>query len=94
MHWSHIKEAVNTTCEEVLGRRKPQQKDWISVETIRRIHIRGGAVNSNRTRAAKVAAQKEHTAAHREVRKRVKTENGTLSRDLQRRLKGQPPAGT
>ena len=26
-HWSHIKEAVNTTCEEVLGRRKPQQKD-------------------------------------------------------------------
>ena len=22
-HWSHIKEAVNTTCEEVLGKRKP-----------------------------------------------------------------------
>ena len=25
-HWSHIKEAVSTTCEEVLGKRKPQQK--------------------------------------------------------------------
>ncbi len=36
-HWSHIKEAVNTTCEEVLGRRKPQQKCWISAETIRKI---------------------------------------------------------
>ena len=76
-HWSHIKEAVNTTCEEVLGRRKPQQKDWISVETIRKIQIRKdkkGAVNSSRTRAAKVAAQKEHTAANREVRESVKTD--------------------
>ena len=35
-HWSHIKEAVSTSCEEVLGRRKPQQKDWISAETIKR----------------------------------------------------------
>ena len=66
MHWSHIKEAVNTACEEVLGRRKPQQKDWISAETIRKIQIRKdkkGAANSSRTRAAKVAAQKENTAA-------------------------------
>ena len=39
-HWSHIKEAVTTTCEEVLGRRKPQQRDWISAETIRKIQIR------------------------------------------------------
>ena len=67
-HWSHIKEAVNTTCEEVLGRWTPQQKDWISAETIRKIQIRKdkkGTVNSSRTRAAKVAAQKEHTAANR-----------------------------
>ena len=59
-HWSHIKEAVSTTCEEVLGWRKPQQKVGISAETIRKIHIRKdkeGAVNSSRTRAAKVAAQ-------------------------------------
>ena len=75
--WSHIKEAVSTTCEEVLGRRKPQLKEWISAETIRKIQIRKdkkGAVNSSRTRAAKVAAQKEHTAANREVRKSVKTD--------------------
>ena len=75
-HWSHIKEAVNTACEEVLGRRKPQQKDWISAETSRKIQIRKdkkGAFNSSRTRAAKAAAQKEHTAANRKVRKSVKT---------------------
>ena len=59
--WSHIKDAVNTTCEEIIGRRKPQQKDWISVETIRKIQTRRDkkeAVNSSRTRAAKVIAQK------------------------------------
>ena len=76
-HLSHINEAVSTTCEEVLGSRKPQQKDWISAETIRKIQVRNdkkGAVNSSRTRAAKAAAQKEHTAANREVRKSVKTD--------------------
>ena len=68
--WSRIKDAVNTTCEEIIGRRKPQQKDWISVETMRKIQTRRDkkeAVNSSRTRAAKVIAQKEHTAANREV---------------------------
>ena len=38
-HWSHIKEAVNTTWEEVLGRTKPQQKDLILAETIKKIQI-------------------------------------------------------
>ena len=77
MYWSHIKEAVNTTCEEVFDRRKPQQKHWISAETIRKIQIRKDkkrTINSSRTKAAKVAAQKEHTAANREVRKSVKTD--------------------
>ncbi|KAI0235174.1 hypothetical protein LSAT2_014355 [Lamellibrachia satsuma] len=75
--WSHIKDAVNTTCEEIIGRRKPQQKDWISVETMRKIQTRREkkeAVNSSRTRAAKVIDQKEHTAANREVKKSVKTD--------------------
>ena len=76
-HWSRIKEAVNTTFEEVLGRRKPQQNDWLSAETIRKIQIRKHkkmTVNSSRTRAAKVVAQKERTAANRKVRKSVKTD--------------------
>ena len=44
---------------------------------IRQIQIRkdkNGTFNSSRTRAAKVAAQKEHTAANREVSKSVKTD--------------------
>ena len=51
-HWSHIKEAVNTTCEEVLGRMKPQQKDWISAETIRKIQIRKDKKGAQSTAAA------------------------------------------
>ena len=41
--------------------------DYLKDQTIRKIQIRKykkGAVNSSRTRAAKVAAQKEHTAAN------------------------------
>ena len=47
------------------------------METIGKIQIRKdkkGAFNSSRTRAAKVAAQKEHTVANRVVRKSVKTD--------------------
>ena len=38
--WSHIKDAVNTKCEYIIGRRKPQQKEWISVEIMREIQTR------------------------------------------------------
>lgn len=39
-YWKDIKEAVNCTCEEVFGRRKPDQKDWISEDTNRKIQER------------------------------------------------------
>ena len=75
-HWSHIKKAVNTTCEEVLHRTWQEEtiteRLYFGGNDFRKIHIRKdkkGTVNSSRTRAAKVAAQKEHTAANREVRK-------------------------
>ena len=40
------------------------------------------AVNSSRTRAAKVTAQKEHTAANREVKKSVKTDERNVVEGL------------
>ena len=43
---------------------------------------RKGAVNSRRTRAANAAAQKEHTAANREVRKSVKTDKRDFVEEL------------
>ena len=50
--WSHIKDAVNTICEEIIGRRNPQQKDWISAETIRKIQT-----EETRRRQSTAAAQ-------------------------------------
>ena len=31
--WMDIKEVVNYACEEVVGRRKPEHKEWLSAET-------------------------------------------------------------
>ena len=54
--WMDIKEAVNYACEEVVGRRKPEHKEWLSAETYRKIQERKSkkaAINNSRTRAAK-----------------------------------------
>ena len=52
-HWYQVKKVVNATCEEVLGRKKTQQKDWISAESNRKIDERKqkkASVNNSRTR--------------------------------------------
>ena len=58
--WMTIKETVTATCQEVLGPKKPQHKEWISAESVRKIQQRKGkkaAVNNSRTRAEKAKAQ-------------------------------------
>lgn len=52
------------TCKEVLGRRKPQHKEWIhvSADTLKRLGVRKekkAALNSLK-RAAKTKAQEEN----------------------------------
>ena len=73
--WTSVKDALNKTCEEVLGRKKQQQKEWISAETCRKVQARKekkAAVNNSRTRAGKAAAQEEYSAANREVKRSVR----------------------
>ena len=58
--WQHIKEMWTKTCREMLGKKKCQQKDWISADTDNKVQVRKetkGAINNNRTRAAKATAQ-------------------------------------
>ena len=72
-HWQQIKEIWTSTCSEVLGKEKYQQKDWISADTVNKVQVRmekKGAVNNSRTRAAKAAAQEEYTEANRAVKNR------------------------
>nr|KAG5700884.1 hypothetical protein BaRGS_012291 [Batillaria attramentaria] len=39
-HWEHSKKLWHDTCEEVLGKRKTQHKEWISADTIQKLEVR------------------------------------------------------
>ncbi|VDP62961.1 unnamed protein product, partial [Schistosoma curassoni] len=53
-NWKGIKEALTSTCQEVLGLKKHHHKKWISIETLDRIKERKNkktAINNSRTRS-------------------------------------------
>ena len=73
--WEDTKKLWLDTCEEVLGRKKTQHKDWISADTLQRLEERKtkkAQLNMGRTRAAKARAQEEYSAADKEVKRSVK----------------------
>ena len=38
--WEHCKKLWHDTCEEVLGKKKTQHKEWISADTIHKLETR------------------------------------------------------
>ena len=73
--WEHCKKLWHDTCEEVLGKKKTQHKEWISADTIHKLETRRERktmLNNSRTRAAKAKAQEEYTAVDREVKRSIK----------------------
>jgi hypothetical protein len=71
----HIKELWRGTCEEVLGRRRTQHKEWISPDTMKKLNVRKEkkmALITSRTRAAKTKVQEEYTATHKEVKQSIR----------------------
>ena len=74
-HWEEVKKTFNSTCEETLGRKKADQREWISAESSRRIQerkLKKAAVNNSRTRAAKQRAQEEYSESNKEVRRSIR----------------------
>ena len=70
--WHGLREALTSTCQEVLGPNKTDHKEWISAETFRKIEERKkkkDAVNKSRTRTTKLIAQKEYAEANKNVKK-------------------------
>ncbi|VDO53977.1 unnamed protein product [Schistosoma margrebowiei] len=64
-NWKGIKEALTSTCQEVLSRKKHRHKEWISIETLYRIQERTNkkaTINNFPTRAEKVKTQVEYTS--------------------------------
>ncbi|KAK2174946.1 hypothetical protein NP493_766g01027 [Ridgeia piscesae] len=83
--WQQIKKMWTSTCSEVLGKKKYQQKDWISADTLNKVQVRKekkGAVNNSRTRAAKATTQEEYTEANRAVKNSVKKDKANFIEDL------------
>ena len=61
-HWECLTETWTITCEEVLGKKKRQHNDWISVDTINKVQERQekkAVLNNRRTRSTKAAAQEQ-----------------------------------
>ncbi|CAH8514717.1 unnamed protein product [Schistosoma haematobium] len=74
-NWKSIKEALTSTCQEVLGLKKYHHKEWISTETLDKIKERKNkkeAVNNSRTRAEKVQAQAEYIEANKQVERSIR----------------------
>ena len=79
--------AWHDTCEEALGKKKTQHKEWISADIIHKLETRreGKTVlNNNRTRAAKAKAQEEYAAVDREVKRSIKKDKRDYIDDLAR----------
>ncbi|VDO57054.1 unnamed protein product [Schistosoma margrebowiei] len=83
--WKGIKEALTSTCQEVLGLKKHHHKEWISTETLDKIKERKNkkaAINSSRTRAEKVKAQAEYTEANKQVKGSIRTDKKKYVEEL------------
>ncbi|VDO94904.1 unnamed protein product [Schistosoma margrebowiei] len=66
-NWNEIKEAITSTCHEVLSHKRHHHKKWITVDTLDKIQERRNkkaAINTSRTRAEKAKAQAEYTEVH------------------------------
>ncbi|VDO53984.1 unnamed protein product [Schistosoma margrebowiei] len=80
-----IKEALTSTCQEVLDLNKHHQQEWITIETLDRIKERRNkkaAINNSRTRAEKVQAQAENIEANKKVKKSIKTDKQKYVEEL------------
>ncbi|VDP81377.1 unnamed protein product [Schistosoma mattheei] len=76
-NWNGIKEALTSTCQEVLGLKKYHHNEWISTETLDKIKERKNkkaAINNSRTRAEKVQAQAEYIEANKQVKRSIRAD--------------------
>ncbi|VDP57228.1 unnamed protein product [Schistosoma mattheei] len=83
--WKGIKEALTSTCQEVLGLKKHHHKEWISIETLDKIKERKNkktAINISRTRAEKVQARAEYIEVNKKVRKSIRADKKKYVEEL------------
>ncbi|VDO80600.1 unnamed protein product [Schistosoma curassoni] len=77
-NWKFIKEALTSTCQEVLGRKKHHHKEWITIETqgkIQEMKDKKTAINNSRTRT-------ENVKANKQVKKSIRTDKQKCGGDI------------
>ena len=75
--WQRVKDTLTSTCQEVVGSKKHQQKEWISAGTLCKIQERKqkkAAVNNSRTRAEKAKAQEDYYKSNKEVKRSARAD--------------------
>ncbi|VDP83344.1 unnamed protein product [Schistosoma mattheei] len=73
-NWKEIKEAITSTCHEVLGHKEHHHKEWITVDTLDKIQEKRNkkvAINTSRTRAEKAKAQAQYTEVNKKVKRSI-----------------------
>ncbi|VDP65800.1 unnamed protein product, partial [Schistosoma mattheei] len=77
-NWKGIKEALISTCQEVLGLKKHHHKEWISIKTLDRIKERKNkktAINNSRTQA-------EYIGENKQVKKSIRADKKKYVEEL------------
>ncbi|VDP36340.1 unnamed protein product [Schistosoma margrebowiei] len=72
-NWKGIKEAITSTCHEVMTHKKHHNKEWITVDTLDKIQERRNkkaAINTSRTRAENVKAHRSKQTSEEEHQNR------------------------
>ena len=85
VHWSSVKEVITTACQDVLGIKKTEHKEWISKCSLDLINKRRELkekINESRTRTSKVERQAQYRAAAREVKKSIKKDKEEFTKRL------------
>ncbi|VDP39684.1 unnamed protein product [Schistosoma mattheei] len=84
-NWKEIKEAITSTCHEVLGHKKHNHKVWITVDTLDKIQKRRdkkAGLNTSRTRAEKAKTKAEYTKVNKQVKRSIRTDKRRYVEDL------------
>ncbi|VDP16754.1 unnamed protein product [Schistosoma margrebowiei] len=84
-NWKGIKEAITSTCHEVLGHKKHHYKEWITVDTLDKLQDRRNkkaAINTSRTRAEKAKAQAGCTELNKHVKRSIGTDKRKYVKNL------------
>ena len=83
--WEAIKKAWNSTCQQILGVNRYQNKPWISDSTVKEIKKRKDlkiSLMNSRTRTTKREAQEKYTEANRVVKKSIKKDKNNYINNL------------